>query len=83
MRMRQELEQKAGGGEDEGADRLGEEDQTRRRKHASGVPKKTFQCPIKSSSKVVCLVVPYPNIFWTNETFYGTLKLFWDTQYYT
>lgn len=46
--------------------------------------KKTFRCPTKKSSKVVCLQVLYPNIWLISvkrNYFYGPLERFWDIRY--
>ena len=51
--------------------------------HVWGVPKKTFQCPIKMSLKVVCLVVLFLNViflFGRVEHIYGTEERFFNTQ---
>ena len=47
-----------------------------------GSPPKNIQCPIKKFSKVICLVVLYPNVsffFDQVEDFYGTEEHFFGT----
>ena len=47
-------------------------------------PKKTFQCPIKKSSKVVsCFVFKYEVLLWKSGTFFLGQECFWDTRYFS